>query len=161
MFEKLSQSLRGNQNAAGPHKKRLNAAISNLSSKIKGPSLLTKTKKTVKNFGNNLASGLALDAGIGATYGAAVSKGVANSLGMKAKGSALKTAGQYAMKGAKFSVPMTVALTAGSAYLDKRAEAKTIKGRAKTAIKSIKKTGNAVADAVAKAKTSTKKKLGV
>lgn len=130
MFEKLSQALRGNQNAAGPHKKRVQAAVSKVVTKIKGAPPPSKIGKAIKTIGGSVRDGAVLGGAIGATYGKKISNGVAKSMGMKAvENIGLKTAGRYAMRGAVGGL-ITAPLAIGAeAYLAKVERDKTIAGK--------------------------------
>ncbi len=116
---KLSNSLRGNQNAAGPHKKTGPAAK---------PSNLKKGIKTTAGWVRDSAV-------LGAGAGALMSHQLAKGLGMKtAKSSLTKVAVRGALTGARAAGPVGLAIgagvTAAGAYKDYKDKQRSVKGRA-------------------------------
>jgi hypothetical protein len=138
MYSKISDALRGNQNAAGPRVKRAIGAV-------------VKPLKNAVKTGLTTARDSAVIGGVaGATYGKALSNNLAKSMGMApAKNVALKTAGRYALKGVKGSLPLAALAIGAEQYLSYK-ESKTLKGRLATAKGKVKDKVAAIKEKVKK-----------
>lgn len=143
-----SQSLLGNQNAAGKHIRRFGATVASGASALKNK--ISPTKPGALKTGLSTAKRWATDptvpligAGIG-TYKGIVSNSLAKSMGMATVKHAVKKA---ALRGAVSAVGsnLPLAVAAGTAYgiakaVQKRnAEKRSIRGRAKTAVAAVKR----------------------
>lgn len=155
----LSNALKGNKNAAGPHLKRAGAAIKAKAIKILGP---VKKASGARVLAGSLAAGATVDSAIGAFKGSRAIRAGSKALGVPAsRGVASRLIVGAARTGVRTGAPLNAAIGGAVLAADqigkRNARKKSALGRIESAASKAKSLAKTVRTTAERARKATSK----